>query len=250
MQARILQVLQDGGAFLNIAFLGGTSLRFLFFLPRYSEDLDFSVLPSKKIDFENLLHSIKTNFEAENYKISIKAGMKEPVIGAFIKFPSLLYELGLSSHKDEVLSVKIEIDTNPPKGEVTATTLTRRYVVVNLSHYDKATLFAGKINAIFTRKYIKGRDLFDLVWILSSTDWPIPNIIFLNNALSQTEWKGPRINTENWKSVLISHISSIDWKKALEDVSPFLERESDKDLLTLENCNNLLDNFIQEKKIK
>ena len=190
------------------------------------------------------------NFEAENYKISIKEGKKKPVMGAFIKFPSLLYELGLSSHKDEILSVKIEIDTNPPGGEVTETTLTRRYVTVNLLHYDKASLFAGKINAIFTRKYTKGRDLFDLVWILASASWPMPNFIFLNNALRQAKWKEPGINAENWKSILASHISSIDWKKASEDVSPFLEREGDKNLLTLENCNNLLDNFIQEKKIK
>jgi len=243
LQARILQILQEGGAFLNIAFLGGTSLRFLFFLPRYSEDLDFSILPSKNIEFENLLYSIKINFEAENYKISVKTGIGRTVIGAFIKFPSLLYELGLSSHKDEVLSVKIEIDTNPPRDAATKTTLIRRYITVNLLHYDKASLFAGKINAIFTRKYTKGRDLFDLVWILSSASWPVPNFVFLNNALRQARWKGPKINSENWKSVLASHISNIDWKKALEDVSPFLEREGDKNLLTLENCNNLIDRF-------
>lgn len=58
LQARILQSLQDEGAFLKMAFLGGTSLRFLYLLPRYSEDLDFSILPSKNIEFENLLDNI------------------------------------------------------------------------------------------------------------------------------------------------------------------------------------------------
>jgi hypothetical protein len=71
----------------------------------------------------------------------------------------------------------------------------------------------------------------------------MPNYIFLNNALKQAKWKGPRISDENWKNVLVSHINSIDWKKALEDVSPFLEREGEKNLLTLENCINLLNNF-------
>jgi predicted nucleotidyltransferase component of viral defense system len=66
LQARILQFLQKSAAFLNMAFLGGTSLRFLFFLPRYSEYLDFSVLHSGNIEFRKLLNSIQKKFEAED----------------------------------------------------------------------------------------------------------------------------------------------------------------------------------------
>jgi len=47
----------------------------------------------------------------------------------------------------------------------------------------------------------------------------------------------------NWKDIIALHIKGMDWKRALEDVSPFLEREGDKYLLTLENCNNLLRKF-------
>lgn len=240
LQARMLQSLQDKGAFLNIAFLGGTSLRFLFFLPRYSEDLDFSVLSSKDIHFENLLNNIRIDFEAENYSIILKTGNKKPVLSAFIKFPSLLYELGLSPHKDEILSIKLDIDTNPPKGEKTKTTLVRKYVMVNLLHYNKESLFSGKLHAILTRKYTKGRDLFDLVWMLSNPSWPAPNFVLLNNALSQTNWKGPEINSENWKNIIAAHIKNISWERVIEDVSPFLEREEDGNLLTLENCISLL----------
>lgn len=243
LQARILQSLQDEGAFLNIAFVGGTALRFLFFLPRYSDDLDFSVIPSKKINFENLLHRIKMNFEAENYKIIIKTGKQKPVIGAFIRFQALLYEFGLSPHKNEVLSVKIEIDTNPPEGAVTAVTLIRRYVTVNILHYDKASLFAGKIHAILARKYTKGRDLFDLVWTLADPSWPAPNFILLNNALYQTKWAGPKINSGNWKSILEVHIKNINWENAIKDAVPFLEREADRNLLTQENCRLLINKF-------
>lgn len=243
LQARILQFLQGEGAFLNMAFVGGTALRFLFFLPRYSEDMDFSVLPSKEINFENLLYRIKMNFEAENYKIIIKKGKQKPVMGAFIRFHDLLYELGLSPHKDEVLSVKLEIDTNPPEGAVTAVTLIRRYVTVNILHYDKASLFAGKVNAILTRKYTKGRDLFDLVWTLADSSWPVPNFILLNNALNQTKWEGPKINSGNWKSILAEHIKNINLERVVEDVSPFLERESDRSLLTKENCKRLISKF-------
>ena len=243
LQARILQLLQGEGVFLNMAFVGGTALRFLFFLPRYSEDLDFSVLHSKKINFEDLLHRLKINFEAENYKIIIKEGKQKPVMGAFIRFHDLLYELGLSPHKDEVLSVKLEIDTNPPEGAVTAVTLIRRYVTVNFIHYDKASLFAGKVNAILTRKYTKGRDLFDLVWMLAGPYWPVPNFILLNNSLNQTKWEGPKINSGNWKSILAEHIKNINWENVIKDAVPFLEREADRNLLTKENCKRLINRF-------
>jgi len=243
LQTRILQSLQEEGAFLNIAFLGGTSLRFLYYLPRYSEDLDFSVLPSKKIDFKRLLNKITIDLEREGYQIKIKESNKKTVIGAFIKFQSLLYDLDLSQHKDEVLSIKLEIDTNPPKGEVTTTTVVKKYIMLNLLHYDRTSLFAGKMHAILSRNYTKGRDLFDLIWMLANPSWPLPNFIMLNNALAQTGWRYEEINNSNWKKMLIGHISKINWKRVIADVSPFLEREADKKFITYDNCTSLIEGF-------
>jgi predicted nucleotidyltransferase component of viral defense system len=235
--------MQDNKAFLDMAFIGGTCLRFLYSIPRYSEDLDFSSPPDKNIEFDGLLSRIVRDLEAENYVIKIKKQKPKIVLSAFLKFPNLLYELGISPHSDETLSVKIEIDTNPPRGEVTETTLIRKYITLNILHYDKPSLFAGKLHAILTRKYTKGRDLFDLVWILSGPEWSEPNYNLLNNALSQTGWDGPEINTDNWKEIVEDHISKINWKQGSEDVLPFLEREADQYLLTLENCKSLLNKF-------
>ena len=96
LQARILQMLQEERAFLNIAFLGGTSLRFLYSIPRYSEDLDFSKLESKNFEFNEFLNSIEKGFKLENYEIGIKKSKDKTVLSAFIRFPSLLYEFDLS----------------------------------------------------------------------------------------------------------------------------------------------------------
>jgi len=243
LQSRVLQTLQEKGAFLNMAFLGGTSLRFLYSIPRYSEDLDFSKLASGNIEFDGLLDSIKKGFEAEDYVVLIKKSKEKAVLSAFIKFPSILYELDLSAHQDEVLSVKIEIDTNPPEGAVTEVTLIRKYILLNLLHYDKASLFAGKIHAILSRKYTKGRDLFDLIWILADSSWPRPNFILLNNSLRQTGWPGPEINTGNWREIIASDIKGKNWRQAADDVAPFLEREADKYNLTMNNCLDLLNKF-------
>jgi hypothetical protein len=179
----------------------------------------------------------------ENYNLKIRRSKQKPVLSAFIKFTTLLYELDLSPYRDETISVKIEIDTNPPAGANTEVTLIRKYVLLNILHYDKSSLFAGKLHAILARKYVKGRDLFDLIWILANPEWPIPNFILLNNALMQTDWKGPQINQDNWTDIISSHIKAIDWKKVKEDTVPFLEREAEKYLLTIDNFLNLLKKF-------
>ncbi len=243
LQSRLLQMLQEEKAFLKMAFLGGTSLRFLYSIPRYSEDLDFSIIGEEVLKFDDILRNIIKNFQLENYKVKIKKGKEKTVWSAFVKFPSLLYELELSSYQDETLSVKIEIDTNPPQGANTEITLIRKFVLLNILHYDKPSLFAGKLHAILARKYIKGRDLFDLIWILANPHWPTPNFILLNNALKQTCWKGPEINQSNWKDIVSLRVKAIDWKKAKEDTVPFLEREAEKYLLTKDNCLNLLNTF-------
>jgi predicted nucleotidyltransferase component of viral defense system len=114
LQARVLESLQESGAFLNWAFRGGTALRFLYAIPRFSEDLDFSLSdPSRHPDFERTIHKIKSLFEAENYAVRIRVADQEKVASVFVRFDGLLHELGLSSHPRQVFSIKIELDTNP-----------------------------------------------------------------------------------------------------------------------------------------
>ena len=242
LQARILQALQDNGAFLNLAFLGGTALRFLYFLPRFSEDLDFSLISaSRGHRFREWLQKIKSGFEAEGYSLSIKANDKKAVCWAFLRYEGLLYELGLSRQPREMLSIKLEVDTNPPKGAGTARTIIRRYVTVNLLHYDQPSLLAGELHAILSRKYTKGRDLYDLVWYLADRTWPAPNFSLLNSALEQTGWKGGQLTPQNWRSILRDHLSHLRWDLVAEDALPFLERAEEVALLTGENCLTLLD---------
>lgn len=242
LQARILQALQDSGAFLNLAFLGGTALRFLYSLPRFSEDLDFSLISaSRGHRFREWLQKIKAGFEAEAYSLSIKANDKKAVCWAFLRYDRLLYELGLSNQPGEMLSIKLEVDTNPPKGAGTTRTIIRRYVTVNLLHYDQPSLLAGKLHAILARKYTKARDLYDLVWYLADRTWPAPNFAFLNSALEQTGWKGPHLAPQNWRPILRDHLSHLRWDRVAEDALPFLERAEEADLLTRDNCLALLD---------
>ncbi len=241
MQARILGALQRAGAMVPLAFHGGTALRFLYAIPRYSEDLDFALERARdQYDFRAYLQAIRRGFEAEGYTVNLKVSDRRTVHSAFLRFPGLPYELGLSPHRDEVLAVKIEVDTNPPARAGLTTTVIRRYVMLQIQHHDRASLFAGKLHAVLQRPYTKGRDLYDLLFYLSDPDWPPPNLTLLNNALRQTGWTGPRLTAENWRAILRDRLEGMDWKRAVADVRPFLDPGANPELLTLENMNRPL----------
>jgi len=242
LQARILGRLQRSGAMVPLAFHGGTALRFLYAIPRYSEDLDFALEHSPSLyDFRAYLKAIQAEFTAEGYTVQIKVNDQKTVHSAFIRFVGLLHELGLSPHTYQVLAVKLEVDTNPPQGAGLATTVLRRYVPLHLQHYDQPTLLADKIHALLQRPYVKGRDIYDLFWYLSDPDWPAPNLTLLNNALAQTGWSGAKVKQDTWRAIVKDRLLKLAWEHVMADVHPFVEREADLMLLTLDNLLRVLE---------
>ncbi len=241
LQARILESLQDQGVFVRWAFLGGTALRFLYGIPRFSEDLDFSLItPGEEAGFREALTSVKRALAREGYQLEIKVNDSKTVATAFVKFPGLPYELGFSPDARKKLAVRVEVDTNPPAGAELETTIVRRHVLLNLCHYDKASLLAGKLHAVLSRPWAKGRDLYDLAWYLAERSWPGPNLVLLNAALAQTGWAGPAMTGENWRRQVWQRVETLDWDSARDDVRPFLERERDLALVSKEAIDQLL----------
>lgn len=241
LQARILGALQRAGAMIPLAFHGGSLLRFLYSIPRYSEDLDFALERDKaRYDFRAYLQAIHSELAAEGYSVELKVN-ERVVHSAFIRFTGLLYELNLSPHRDKVLAVKLKVDTNPPAGAVLMTSVVRRYVVLQIQHHDPASLLAGKLHAILQRPYPKGRDIFDLMWYLGDPHWPAPNLTLLNNALQQTGWQGAHLAGDNWREVVRERLQALDWRQVTNDVRPFLEPGADPGLLTRENVIRVLE---------
>ena len=241
LQARILGAMQRAGAMVPLSFHGGTALRFLYSTGRYSEYLDFALEKKKgEYDFHKYLNSIGSELSAEGYDVGFKVSDKKVVHGAFVNLRGLLFELGLSPHRDETLAIKLEVDTNPPEGAVLATTVIRRYVTLQLQHHDKASFLSGKLHAVLQRSHLKGRDLYDLLWYLSDPNWPSPNFILLNNALRQTMWSGPELSEDNWRNLVRERIDMMSWQAVVGDVRPFLDTTADASLLTKENLDRLL----------
>ena len=241
LQARVLESLQAEGTFLRWAFVGGTALRFLFAIPRFSEGLDFSLLaPGDGAGFKAALAAVKRALEREGYRVEVKVSEEKTVALAWVKFPGLPYELGLSPRMAQTLSIKVELDKNPPAGALTETSIVRRHVTLHLCHHDKSSLLAGKLHAILNRPWTKGRDLYDLVWYLADRSWPAPNVGMLNSALAQTGWKGAIMTATNWRGEMRKRMERLDWERARADVRPFLERARDIDLVSKETLVNLL----------
>lgn len=241
LQARILGAMQGAGAFNTLAFHGGTALRFLYGIPRFSEDLDFALEGDPdRYDFRGILKEVERQLKAETYAVDIRLREDRTVNSAFIRLPGLPHEMGLSPHASEVLAVKIEVDTDPPGGAGLETSLVQRYMLLHLMHHDRASLLAGKLHAVLQREYVKGRDLYDLTWYLANPDWPEPNLGMLNAALAQTGWGGDPLAAYTWREAAWSRLAGIDWAEAVRDVAPFLMTPGEAALLTREGMKRLL----------
>ena len=241
LQARILGALQRSGAMIPLAFHGGTALRFLYAHGRYSEDLDFALEGAREeYDFHRYVKAIRAELAPEGYIVELKVKDSRTVNSAFVRFPGLLYELGLSAMQNEVLAVKLEVDNNPLQGAGLQTTVVRRFVMLQLQHHDRASLLAGKLHAVLQRPYTKGRDIYDLLWYLSDPGWPQPNLVLLNNALAQTGWEGESLTEENWRGMTLGRLRQLDWSIVFSDVQPFVEPGFNMKLLTLENLERVL----------
>jgi hypothetical protein len=241
LQARILAALQRAGAMIPLAFHGGTALRFLYAHGRYSEDLDFALEGNRQsYDFRGYLQAIRAELTPEGYSIELKVNDRKTVHSAFVRFPGLLYELGFSEQRSEVLAAKLEVDTNPPAGAGLGTSVVRHFVLLQLQHHDKASLLSGKLHAILQRSFAKGRDIYDLLWYLSDPTWPAPNLVLLNNALRQTDWAGEELNETNWRNQIGERLHRLDWSGIPGDVRPFAEPGFDLNLLTLANLERVL----------
>lgn len=235
LQALMLKIMFDRGFFDNLAFVGGTALRVLYGMRRYSEDLDFSLIKKRGYAFKSMLRRLEYDLKHYNLKTEISSMESNVLHSGFVKFPQLLKELNLSAHKEQKLSIKLEVDTNPPLGwKVKLVTVADPFVFA-VKTFDLPSLYAAKLHACFFRRYTKGRDFYDLIWYLGKKIEP--NYVLLNNAIRQTEKKNLQITQHNFKQFMQDKLKEIDFKLISKDIERFLE---DKNELKLFNSDIIL----------
>jgi len=242
LQATVLASMQSAKAFRSLAFHGGTCLRFVYRIARFSEDLDFALERCEDgFAFTDMVARIVRDLTAQGYLVRASVNDKTVVNKAFIGFVGAEYEAGISPHADKVFRIKIEVDTRPPAGATLEVSGVRSFEYgLRLQHHDLPSLFAGKLAAVMTRQYTKGRDLYDLWWYLQDQRSPGPNIEMLDNTLRQTSGGAGVPDAEEWPLAVLSRLAEVDWPAARADVDRFLERPNEAELLTGETFRELL----------
>ncbi len=238
LQALLLKTLDQKGWTSHLIFLGGTALRIVYQVSRYSEDLDFSWIGEKPLDFELLTRQLEKELRLSGFTVTLLKKGDKVVNSCFIKFPGLLYELELSPLKSQNFSIKLEVDTHPPSGYLSEIRTIHQDFFFQTHHHDLSTLCAGKCCAVLSRAYVKGRDYYDLMWLAGKK--AIPNYTYLTHALSQVSTHSIPLDRSTLKKMILAKIEKTDFSKVKADVIPFLMRPDESRYLTADSLSKLL----------
>lgn len=228
-----LLALSRANFFKEAIFHGGTCLRILHGLNRFSEDLDFALTkPNTKFNFNQTLTQLTEEFRIYGYDLEIQDRSKADLVvkKAFLKDGSLGKQLNLSypflSGGQRKIRIKLEVDTNPPPNGTSQLSYHNFPLPFPVATYDLPSLFSGKLHALLCREYVKGRDWYDLLWYMRFNVQP--NLSFLHSALIQSgNWVDKEALISNsWVKTNLEHkINSLDWGKAKEDILRFVKTE-------------------------
>ena len=235
IQEIALAGLQRSGFFEKAAFYGGTALRIFYNLPRFSEDLDFSLLtPDPDFSLQPYLDGMTKDFEALGIEITVaekNKTSKTKVDSAFLKAGTTWKELIL---KDIIpqerigirpdIKIKMEVDTEPPLGFATEEKLLLKPFSFYVKCFGLPDLFAGKMHALLFRKWknrVKGRDWFDLEWYIQK-GIPI-NLAHLQiRAEESGDWKEGILGRDELLKLIEIKINSVSFNNIREDIVKFI----------------------------
>lgn len=217
LQYKILEVIFESRYATRLCFLGGTCLRIVHGNFRFSEDLDFDNIGLKENDFQSIANEIKKQLEREGYEIELHTVIR----GAWhchIKFPGLLFDEGLSGHSEEKIFIQLDTEPQHFDYEPERHILNKFDVFTTIRTTPLSLLMAQKIYAIINRKRNKGRDFFDLVFLMSRNIKP--DYSYLDAKLSITK-------ADTLKEKILDKCGQLDMEKMAMDVSPFLFEASE-----------------------
>lgn len=237
MQSLALMGLWRAKFFNHAAFYGGTALRILYGLNRFSEDLDFSLLTSNpQFSFQQYKSALENEFNAMGFKVKLESKEKSDsstIESAFLKANTLQHLILLevpekllsSIQANATLKIKLEVDTRPPMGFATEMKYIFSPFQFAIRVFTLPSLFAGKMHAVLCRKWknrVKGRDWYDFAWYVSH--YPDLNLYHLEQRMRDSgHYAGGEPLTKNrFLELLDNSIDSLDIDSAKNEVLPFL----------------------------
>lgn len=222
--------------FEHAAFYGGSALRILYNLDRFSEDMDFSLTePNAGFNLYSYCHFIEEELKFYGFSVTVNEKKKtrdSQVKSAFLKAHTLEQLLVIEPGRNEpfpallpVLKIKIEVDTDPPPFFQTEVKFLLNPIPFSVKVFNASSLFSGKMHALLFRGWknrVKGRDWYDFIWFISQT---IPlNLNHLEMRMRQSgHWSVPEPLSQNNLNVLLrERINHLNISQAKEDVARFL----------------------------
>lgn len=245
--------------FEHAAFYGGTALRIVYGLDRFSEDLDFSLLrPIPGFDIGGYLPALQNEIAAFGFEVEVKVQHKAssaPIQSAFLKTNTLkiLLELQegnsehLAIHPGKMLKIKLEVDTDPPPGFQVESKYLLQPIPFAVRTYSLPDLFAGKVHALLCRKWknrVKGRDWYDFIWYCAHH--PHLHVDHLEERMRQSgHWIGNDALDEKKVMLFLNDaIASLNIRQARQDVLPFVKRPEAVDIWSKEFFASLLHRIV------
>ena len=249
LQEIVLLGLYRAGFFSHAVFYGGTALRILYGLDRFSEDLDFSLLKvDETFDLRVYEKSIVETLQSFGFEVNIQLKNQDGVVkSAFLKGNTAQHLLNIKAPDDVVkkygqgrlVKIKFEVDTQPPldfQSEKKTQLLPAPFMIHTMT---TSSLFAGKIHAILCRNWSsrpKGRDWYDLLWYIAN-GYEV-DLTHLSARLKQNcDWQkkeGVKVEEEVTEAFVLkllrTRIKSLDINSAKRDIEPFI---SDRQVLDI-----------------
>jgi predicted nucleotidyltransferase component of viral defense system len=236
MQEIALAGLQRSGFFEKAAFYEGTALRIFHDLPRFSEDLDFSLLAAEPgFSLQPYLEGMREQFSALGMEVLIKKkekAKKSNIDSAFLKTDTAWKELvlkGIIAQESPGLrpdiKIKFEVDTRPPLAFATEEKLLLKPFSFYVRCFSLPDLFAGKMHALLFRKWkdrVKGRDWFDFEWYVRK-GIAINLDHFKARAVDTGDWPvGKTLGEKELFSLLKKKIDDVSFDRIREDIIKFI----------------------------
>jgi predicted nucleotidyltransferase component of viral defense system len=245
MQEITLSALQRAGFFNNAAFYGGTCLRVFHQLPRFSEDMDFSLLEETKgFTLEPYFDAIVNEFKGLGREVTINRKNKKNfthVESAFLKDATEIYTVAFKTEK--TVKIKIEVDVSPPLKFDTENKLLLLPASFMTRCFTLPNLYAGKMHAMVFRAWksrVKGRDWYDFEWYVRKG--VKLNFVHLKERALQKGYEGEvDFTPEIFKELLKTKISETPIERVKADVMPFIKNYGDMEIWSTDYFLQLAD---------
>jgi len=170
VQLVILDYLSTTAHIRKMTFIGGTNLRLVKGIDRFSEDLDFDCKDLAEEEFIRMSDDVLSFLQRSGFNVAAREREKNG-LKAFrrsLYFPELLFSLGLSGHREARFLLKIESQDQQTPYEPVMEFIRGCGFFFPFPVPSEAVLCAMKIAAMLSRG--KGRDYYDVMFLLSRTE--------------------------------------------------------------------------------